>query len=110
MGTKTTQEKQDACAGLAAAAGSAVFSPCCHASVKIAGSKEGTHWHECVKCGEACDPRDLGVMLENLHSDLVVARVAAVLLGLECAEEVADALECIEAARVLCPPNTQDQP
>lgn len=31
------------------------LSTCCSASVRIAGSGEGTHWHECSMCGGVCD-------------------------------------------------------
>lgn len=24
--------------------------------MRVAGSGEGTHWHECTKCGQPCDP------------------------------------------------------
>ena len=30
-------------------------SNCCKAPMLIAGGKEGTRWHECTKCGGACD-------------------------------------------------------
>jgi hypothetical protein len=31
-------------------------STCCSAPIIVAGGKEGTNWHECTACGEACDP------------------------------------------------------
>ncbi len=30
-------------------------SNCCNAPMRVAGSKEGTHWHECEACGQPCD-------------------------------------------------------
>jgi hypothetical protein len=31
-------------------------SPCCGEPIRVAGSDEGTHWHECSACGNSCDP------------------------------------------------------
>jgi hypothetical protein len=33
-------------------------SNCCNAPMRVAGSGEGTHYHECVSCGHACDATD----------------------------------------------------
>ena len=30
-------------------------SSCCGAAVRVAGGTDGTHWHECEKCGQPCD-------------------------------------------------------
>jgi len=30
-------------------------SDCCRAEFTVAGSGEGTHWHECGQCGRPCD-------------------------------------------------------
>ena len=35
--------------------GEAPGSACCHAPMRVAGKGE-THWYECSKCGNACDP------------------------------------------------------
>jgi len=32
-----------------------LLSSCCRSPVRVAGTDEGTHWHECEKCGKACD-------------------------------------------------------
>ena len=33
----------------------ATRSKCCGAKMIVSGGKDGTRWHECTKCGGACD-------------------------------------------------------
>lgn len=48
----------------------ALSSNCCSALVRVAGSGEGTHWHECVACGHACDVKPPNVRISDpAHND-----------------------------------------
>lgn len=42
------------------------LSNCCGAPMNIAGSEEGTRWHECTKCGGACD----GELMRSLNEQI----------------------------------------
>ena len=33
-------------------------SACCYAPLRVAGTREGTRWYECTKCGKHTDPSD----------------------------------------------------
>ena len=47
----------------------ATVSKCCGAKMIVSGGKDGTRWHECTKCGGACDGYINMAVMPNAGAD-----------------------------------------